>query len=101
MKRLFAMVIALVSVLGAAGTTSAAGPRASVKNVSGWITALAMDGSRVAYATNAFAPTNCDKVFVWNVVTRGATLVSGPVAGRCGSDEPHGQPVISVAIAGT
>jgi hypothetical protein len=73
----------------------------TVKNVNGWVTALAMDGSRVAYATTAFAPTNCNKVFSWNVTTRAATLVSGPAAGRCSSDRPAGQLVRSVAIAGS
>jgi hypothetical protein len=79
-----------------AGRTSAP----VVKNVNGWITALAMDGSRVAYGTQAFAPTNCDKLFVWNVLTRSAVLVSGPKTGRCGSDDPHAQLIREAAIAG-
>jgi hypothetical protein len=71
-----------------------------VKNVRGWITALAMNGAQVAYATEAFAPTNCDKLFTWNVTTRTGVLVSGPKTGSCGSDEPHGQPIRDIAIAG-
>src|SRR5207244_1032052 len=55
---------------------------------------------QVAYATQAFAPTGCDKVFVWDVATRAGTLVSGPKTGTCGGDEPDGQLVSTVAIAG-
>ena len=82
-----------------AGADAATGPL--VKNVNGWITALAMDGSQVVYATQAFAPTNCFKLFTWNVTTRAGVLVSGPSSGRCSSDEPHGQRIREVAIAGT
>jgi hypothetical protein len=96
-----AVLLLAFALVPADGGAAAAAPRTSVKNVSGWITALAMDGPRVAYATNGFAPTNCDKVFAWNVVTRSARLVSGPAAGRCSSDEPHGQPVRAVAVGGT
>jgi hypothetical protein len=84
---------------GATAQGAAAGPL--TKNVNGWITALAMDGPQVAYATQAFAPTNCFKLFSWNVMTRAGVLVSGPRSGNCGSDTPYGQAIREVAIAGT
>jgi hypothetical protein len=92
------LVFALAPIAGAAGAGVAA--RSVVKNVNGRITALSMDGSRVAYATQSFAPTGCDKVFVWDVASGAGTLVSGPKTGTCGGDEPDGQLVSAVAIAG-
>jgi hypothetical protein len=92
------LVLAAGLAGGACGSEAAEAP--PVKNVTGWITALAMDGPQVAYATQAYAPTNCDKVFTWNVATHRGVLVSGPKTGTCGDDEPHGQPVRQVAIAG-
>src|SRR5436853_5930641 len=71
MHRLLALlVVALVLALPA----GAAGPR--VKNTKGWIESLAMDGTRVAYATAGAA--GCTKVVVWNVRTQGAAVASGP-----------------------
>jgi hypothetical protein len=59
-----------------------------------------MDGPNVAYsAENAL---NCRNVVVWNVLTGSAELVSGPTPGtRCGDDEPTGQRVTALAVAGT
>ena len=96
------LCLALLALAGAlAGGAPGATPLPLVKNVNGWITALAMDGPQVAYATQAYAPTFCDKLFTWNVTTRAAVLVSGPKTGSCGSDEPSGRPIQEVAIAGT
>ena len=102
MRKTRTAIAGLVFSLGFAGGTIAVGatPRAQRKNVNGWITALAMDGSQVAYATQAFAPTNCDKLFTWNVTTEAGELISGPKRGSCGSDEPDGQLIREVAIAG-
>jgi hypothetical protein len=99
-RGLRASLALLLLACGASGAGAAA-PRPLVKNVNGWLTALAMDGAQVAYATQADAPTNCDKVFTWNVASRAGVLVSGPKAGSCGDDEPHGQRVVQVAIAGS
>src|SRR5579871_1059438 len=71
-----------------------------VKNVTGWITALAFDGSKVAYATQAFAPSNCFKLFTWNPLAGTGSLLSGPRTGSCGSDRPVGQRIVAVALAG-
>ncbi len=87
-----------LAAVGAAGG-AAAGPPARVKNVAGWVEALAMDGPLVAYATDDDAGSGCHKVVVWNVITEAATRVSGPARGRCFSDQPHGQRVTAVAIA--
>ena len=65
---LLGVIVAVAFGHPAAGADAAMGPL--VKNVNGWITALAMDGSQVVYATQAFAPTNCFKLFAWNVTTR-------------------------------
>jgi hypothetical protein len=100
MRRLGALAVCLAVPVLLAGPGSGAAPQPLVKNVNGWITALAMDGSLVAYATETFAPTNCFNVFTWNVETRGGILVSGRKGGSCGSDEPHGQRVVRIAIAG-
>jgi hypothetical protein len=105
MRRLQAPLVALtaVLVLGAAsagGAGAGTGVKPVVKNVNGWITALAFDGSRVAYATQAFAPTNCSKLFTWNPLTKAGALVSGPKSGSCGSDTPTGKRIVAVALAG-
>jgi len=52
-----ALAIAVALAAGVTGAGSATTPL--VKNVNGWITALAMDGPQVAYATESYAPTNC------------------------------------------
>jgi hypothetical protein len=99
--RALLLAAALAAGLATAATGAGAAPAGPVvKNVSGWITALAMDGADVAYATQAFAPTNCFKVFTWNPISHAGVLVSGPRVGRCGSDEPDGQRVREVALAG-
>jgi hypothetical protein len=93
--------LSLACALTASGADGAARSRPLVKNVVGWVTALAMDGSRVVYATQAFAPTNCFKLFSWNTSTRAGALVSGPKTGSCGSDESAGQRIDAVAVAGS
>jgi hypothetical protein len=100
-RRVTSVLVAAVAGLTLAGGSGAASSGPVVKNVSGWITALAMDGSQVAYATQAFAPTNCFKLFTWSPVTKGATLVSGSKSGSCGSDTPTGQRIRAVALAGS
>jgi hypothetical protein len=66
----------------------------------GWIDALAMSGPEVAYS--AENGSHCRNVVVWNVLTGSAMLVSGPKAATtCGDDEPSGQQVSELALAGT
>ena len=104
MRRLQIPLVAVTAALligsTSAGVSRAAMPKPVVKNVNGWISALAMDGSNVAYATQAFAPTNCFKLFSWNPLTKAGALVSGLKSGNCGSDTPNGQRIVSVALAG-
>ncbi len=95
---LFACLLALVTASLAGGAS--AGPRPRVKNVTGVIEALAMDGSLVAYASED-TDSGCHKVVAWNVATGMATRVSGPARGPCFSDHPHGQRVVGLAVAGT
>jgi hypothetical protein len=92
-----AATVAAAGAVTATGATRVAPPK--VKNTRGWIDAIAMDGPLVAYATDD-SVSHCRKVVVWNVLTGGGTLVSGPKAGTCGDDEPHGQHVTAVAIGG-
>jgi hypothetical protein len=58
-----------------------------------------MDGPLVAYATGD-TTSGCHKVVAWNVLSGAATRVSGPRAGRCFSDQAHGQRVTQLAVAG-
>ena len=95
-----AVSCSLVCALAASEADGAARAAPVVKNVTGWVTALAMDGSHVVYATQAFAPTNCFKLFSWNTATRAGSLLSGPRTGSCGSDESVGQRIDAVAVAG-
>ena len=67
-----------------------------VKNTRGWIESIDMDGARVAYAVRG---PDCTKVFVWNVVTQGAAVVSGKQT--CGADSTStGAGVREIAVAG-
>jgi hypothetical protein len=92
MYRLAALLVAALALALPAG---AAGPR--VKNTNGEIESLAMDGPRVAYAVGGGA--NCTKVFVWNVLTEGAAVVSGPKT--CDADNSStGAGVRELAVAG-
>lgn len=95
--RRIAAAAALVALL-AALPAGAAAPVAKVKNTNGWIAALAMDGPRVAYAVQGGS--TCTKVFVWNIQTQGAALVSGK--GTCAADSTStGGGVVQIALAGT
>jgi hypothetical protein len=86
--------------LAAVPAGGASSPKPYVKNVTGWVTALAMDGSQVAFATKAYAPTNCFKAFTWSVATHAGVLVSGPKKGSCHSEEPSGETISAIALAG-
>jgi len=91
------VVAALVSgVTGAAATHAA-----NAKRTSGWIEALAMDGSRAAYDVGARSgPSVCNRVFVWNVLTGSAARVSGK--GTCNADSTStGTGVRELAVVGT
>src|SRR5205823_5892389 len=67
--------IACVLFALAVPAAAASGPAAHVKNTNGWIESIGMDGPRLAYAVDGGA--GCTKVFVWNVKTETAALVSG------------------------
>lgn len=101
MRNRSAISLGLVLACGLVSATGAgAAPTPQTKNVAGWVTALAMDGPQVAYATDGSGSANCFKLFTWNVSSHAGTLVSGPRTGSCGSDEPHGQRIVAVALAG-
>jgi hypothetical protein len=87
----------LLATLVVALPAQAASPAPRVKNTKGEIESLAMDGSRVAYATKS---DTCTKVVVWNVVTRTAAVASGPKT--CDADNSStGAGVRELAVAGT
>ena len=92
MHRLIALLFAALALALPAG---AAGPR--IKNTNGEVESLAMDGPRVAYAVAGGS--GCAKVFVWNVVTEGAAVASGPKT--CDADNTStGAGVRELAVAG-
>jgi hypothetical protein len=62
------VVVLLISVVQAAAAAPAIGP--AVKQTKSPIATVAMDGTRVAYASGS-------KVYVWNTLTRATTLMSG------------------------
>ena len=97
----FALASALAVAVAAVPAGGASAPKPYVKNVTGWVTALAMDGSQVAFGTQASAPTNCFKAFTWSVATHAGVLVSGPKKGNCFSDQPSGEKISAIALAGT
>jgi hypothetical protein len=94
--RTIAIAAVLLVLAVPAGATP--GPAAHVKNTSGWIETIAMDGPRLAYAVKGGA--TCTKVFVWNVLSGSATRVSG--RGTCAADSTStGGGVTEIAVAGS
>jgi len=94
--RIAVVAILLLVLAVPAGATPAA--VAHVKNTSGWIEAIGMDGPRIAYAVKGGS--TCTKVFAWNVLTGSAARVSG--AGTCSADSTStGRGVTQIAVAGT
>jgi hypothetical protein len=91
-------IVAVASVLLALAVPAAAAPPAAhIKNTNGWIESIAMDGPRLAYAVEGGA--TCTKVFVWNVETGSAAIVSG--RGTCAADSTStGGGVTEIAVAG-
>ena len=69
----FAVLLTLAAVVLALPAEGSTVP-VKVKNTSGWIEAITMDGARVAYDVRGEL---CNKLFVWNVRTDGGALVSG------------------------
>jgi hypothetical protein len=95
--RLFAVATVLLAL--AVPAAAAPGPVAHVKNTNGWIESIAMDGPRLAYAVEGRGG-GCTKVFVWNVHTQSATVVSGK--GTCSADSTStGAGVTEIAVAET
>src|SRR5215475_5859241 len=86
----------LALVASAAGT--AANRAAKVRHVDGLITAVALDGNRIAYGMHP-ASTK-DKVEIWNVRTGKTTRVSGIHTQRDG-DSSTGSGIFQLALAGT
>jgi hypothetical protein len=83
-----------------AGSTSlAARPDVTVKRTNGYIGAIAMDGSRIAYdVKRALQGPECNRLFVWDVNTGRTVLVSG--RGTCSADDTStGAGVSQIAVA--
>jgi hypothetical protein len=93
MRRLPVILLAsLVVALPARG----ADPAPRIKNTTGEIESIAMDGARVAYAVKS---DTCTKVIVLNVLTRSAAVVSG--VKTCDADNSStGAGVREIAVAG-
>src|SRR5262245_4406654 len=94
--RLAAIAALLLSL--AVPAAAAPGPAVHVKNTNGWIESIGMDGSRLAYAVDG--GTGCTKVFVWNVKTQTAALVSGKRTCLADSTSTGGG-VTQIAVADT
>jgi hypothetical protein len=96
MRLLSALLLAsLVFALPAEGASQSL----RIKNTRGWIESLAMDGPRLAYAVEGRGGAGCTRVFVWNVLSQGGTLVSGPKT--CDADSTStGAGVREIAVAG-
>jgi hypothetical protein len=90
------LLSSLALVASAAGTTGAR--TSEVKHINGSITALAMDGSRIAYGVHPSSTK--DKVVVWNVRSGKTEKVSG-VHTQHDGDSSTGSDLFQVAIAGT
>jgi hypothetical protein len=90
----------LVLVAGAAGTTSTQSPK--VRHLQLPVAALAVDGSRIAYALSSrYATTaNTTKVVVWNVRTGKTVKVSGKKTAAADTSST-GAGVFQLAIAGS
>jgi hypothetical protein len=93
MRRLPVILLAsLVVALPARG----ADPAPRIKNTTGEIESIAMDGARVAYAVKS---DTCTKAIVMNVLTRSAAVVSG--VKTCDADNSStGAGVREIAVAG-
>lgn len=91
MKRLLALALLLVLVpaAGAASVRSVTTPAP--------VRALELDGARVAYATGRSAH-DCNRVFVWNLATRGVTRLGRRT--HC-EQTSTGNEIAAVSIAGT
>jgi hypothetical protein len=81
--RKFTLSLALLLLVLCVGAAAAKAPSARVKQTRSPLVTLAMDGSRVAYASGG-------KVYVWNVVTGKTSLLRGS----------YGKHTAEVAIAG-
>jgi len=95
------LVSGLALVASAAGTTSTSGVR--VRHLQVPISALAMDGSRIAYDVSARYATNpkaTNKVLVWNLGTGKTVKVSGKKTAAADSTST-GAGVFQLAIAGS
>ena len=91
MKRLLAFTVLLVLVL-AAGAESVRTVTAPAP-----VRALELDGPRIAYATGR-SERDCNRVFVWNLATRGVTRLGRRT--NC-EQTSTGNEIAAVSIAGT
>jgi hypothetical protein len=88
--------VILLAILVVAVPARGADPAPRVKNTTGEIESIAMDGARVAYAVKS---DTCTKVIVLNVLTRSAGVASG--AKTCDADNSStGAGVREIAVAG-
>lgn len=91
MKRLLALaaLLVLVPTAGAASVRAVTAPAP--------IRALELDGARIAYATGR-SERDCNRVFVWNLATRGVTKLGRKT--HC-EQTSTGNEIAAVSIAGT
>lgn len=91
----FALVLLSVVVATGATAATAAAPRAVAAPAR--VTALAMDGRLVAYASDQ-STLDCDRIRVWNLTTRGVTTLGRTMPCDEGST---GTGIAAVSIAGS
>lgn len=75
-----AAVLALAALLLSLPARGQDGPR--IKNLTGRVSALAMDGTRVAYVVATGDPACATKVFTWTPADDAGAVVSGPATCR-------------------
>ncbi len=88
-----------ILVLAALALSAPAGLAGSIRSVEAPapVLAVASDGTRVAYATGR-SETDCNRVFVWNLATRGVSKLGSKT--HC-EQTSTGNVVAAVSIAGT
>jgi hypothetical protein len=75
-----AALLALAALLLSLPARGQDGPQ--IKNLTGHVSALAMDGTRVAYAVTTGDPACATKVFTWTPADDAGAVVSGPATCR-------------------
>jgi hypothetical protein len=91
----------MLTILVAGSVGQAATPKLKAKTTQGYVEAISMDGSLVAYdVKGALQGPACNRLFAWDVQPNGRTVkLSG--AGTCAADETStGAGVWQIAVAG-